>query len=93
MSDQWDSGEEEEEDGIEEKDEEKNVKQRVPATTKSPEGPWELVTTKKKYCVVLTYVRGVSVQLMRVCSDVLTYRHTLSQLTLSSNFWYGRRIS
>ena len=56
ISDQWDQGEEEEEDGRQGKDEEKEMKQSVPASTKSPVGPRVLVT-KKKYPVVLLYVR------------------------------------
>ena len=63
MSDQWDSVEEEE-DGRDGK-EEKEVKQRAPATAKSPEGP-RVPVTKKKYPVVLPYVRGVLEQLRRV---------------------------
>ena len=46
-------------------DEEKEVEQRVPATTKSPVSP-RVPVTKKKYPVVLPYVRGISEQLRRV---------------------------
>ena len=37
----------------------------MPATTKSTVGPW-VPETKKKYPVVLPYVRGISEQLRRV---------------------------
>ena len=65
MSDQWDPREEEEEEVREGEEEDKEVKQRVPATTKSPEGP-RVPVTKKKYPVVVPYVRGVLEQLRRV---------------------------
>ena len=65
MSDQWDPVKEEEEDVKEGEDEEKEVKQREPATTKAPAGP-RVPVTKKKYPVVLPYVRGVLEQLRSV---------------------------
>ena len=64
MSDQWDPGEEEE-DGRDGKEEENEVKQKELANTKPPKGP-HIPVTKKKYPVVLPYVRGVSEQLRRV---------------------------
>ena len=64
-SDQWDPGQEEEEDVKEGEDEEDGVKQRVPATTKAHKGPW-VPLTKKKYPVMLPYVRVISEQLRRV---------------------------
>ena len=64
------------------KDEEKEVKQRVPATTMSPEGPRVLVT-KKKYPEVLPYVSGVLEQLRRV---LRSFNIPAYHLTLSSNF-------
>ena len=67
MSDQLDPGQEEEEDVKERKDEEKEVEQRVPATSKAPEGPWVPVAKKKyMYPVLLLYFRGISEQLRRV---------------------------
>ena len=56
----------------------------MPATTKAPEGPWVPVT-KKKYPVVLLYVRGILEQLRGVFRsfNVLAYfkpTNTLQQL-------------
>ena len=55
MSDQCDPGQDEIEDVKEGEDNGKEVEQKVPATTKSPVGPW-VPATKKKYPVVLPYV-------------------------------------
>ena len=60
MSDQCDPGLEEQE-VREWEDGGKEEEQKVPATTKSP-----VAATKKKYPVVLPYVRGISEQLWRV---------------------------
>ena len=77
MADQLDPGQEEEEAVKDGEDEDKEVEQRVPATTMASEGP-RVQGAKKKYTVVLPYVRGSSVP--------LAYLHTLSQPTLSSNY-------
>ena len=79
MSDPLDPGQEEGEG----EEEEKEVEQRGPATTMAPEGPHGPVA-KKKYPVVLLYVRGISEQLRVFRSfDILAYfkpTNTLRQL-------------
>ena len=64
-SDQLEPVQEEEEEETEVEEEGKEVEQRVPATTTMPEAPLVPVV-KKKYPVVLLYVRGISEQSRRV---------------------------
>ena len=59
MFDECDPGQKERECVGEGEDEEKEVEQRVPAITRSREGP-RVPVTKKKYQGMLLYVRGFS---------------------------------
>ena len=65
MVDQLDPGKDERMDGTEGVEENGEVEQSMPATTMAPEGPCAPVA-KKKYPVVLPYVREVSEQLRSV---------------------------
>ena len=74
MSAQLDLGQEEVVDGIEGVEEKDEVEQRVSATTTASEGPCA-PAVKKKYPVVLLYVRG-SLNSWGGFSDPLTHQHT-----------------
>ena len=84
MSDQLDPGQEEGEDVKEGEEKEKKVEHRVPATTMAP-ASLHVPVAKKKYPVVLPYVRGISEYLKRVF-------RSFKILALYSNYWYSLRI-
>ena len=82
MSDYLDPGQEENEDVREGEDEDKEVEQRMPATTIAPEGP-QVPRGKKKYPVVLPYVRGISEKLRRVFRSF----HIPAYFKLTNTLW------